>query len=138
MVFIYIFIQWLSRVTSFNKTFTKVVEASVVPSLDTGKLDGIRRLGIQGLWLTVHLTHWGMYIGNLLAVGYLCMYEQWYIALPLVTIISNPLIGGIHCAFNNLENAYREQLGWPLIEANFLPTVLNEIKELFNAYFSKG
>jgi hypothetical protein len=67
-----------------------------------------------------------MYLGNLLALGFICLYEPWYIALPLVTIISNPVIGGIHCGYNNLENRYRSRLNWPLIVDNFLPTILNE------------
>lgn len=139
MVLLSLFIEWLSRITSFSKVFTKVIRSSLDVTLDTGnskRIDWIR-VRLIFLWAIVHLTHWGMYIGNVLAIGFLCVHAEWYIALPLVTVLSNPLIGGIHCLYNNLENHYRERLGWPLIEANFLPTVLKEINQLIEKVKSK-
>lgn len=71
-----------------------------------------------------------MYIGNMLAIVFLVLYEPWYITLPFVTIISNPLIGGVHCLYNNLENYYRQLLGWPLIESNFIFAIIPLIQHL--------
>jgi uncharacterized membrane protein len=71
-----------------------------------------------------------LYIGNLLALFYIVAYAEWYIALPLITLVSNPIIGGFHCAYNNIENTYRAALGWPLIEQNFIPAAIADIKQL--------
>lgn len=84
-------------------------------------------------WFSVFITHLGLYIGNILALFYIVAYEPWYMALPLITLIGNPIIGGIHCAYNNVENFYRGQLGWPLIEQNFLPALIVDIKRLLRS-----
>lgn len=81
-------------------------------------------------WFIIHITHWALYIGNCLALLYIVAYEPWYIALPLITTIGNPLIGGIHCAYNNIENTYRLALGWRMIEQNFLNAIVADINYL--------
>lgn len=81
--------------------------------------------------IVLHITHWGLYLGNLLAIGALVAYAPWYYALPLCTILANPAIGGVHCLYNNLENHLRERLGWPLIEKNFLDGLVPLLKHLF-------
>lgn len=101
-------------------------------------------MGIDWRWyknlfffLVVHTTHWGMYVGNMVALVYVIIYMPWFIILPFVTFLGNPLIGGIQCSYNNLENVYRYQLGWKPIQSNFLPTVVEDIKMLINTVTSK-
>ncbi len=73
-----------------------------------------------------------MYIGNIIALLYIITYEPWYLALPMATILGNPVIGGIHCAYNNIENTYRLALGWSLIDQNFLPAAVSDLRRLLN------
>jgi hypothetical protein len=68
-----------------------------------------------------------MYIGNLVAMVMIIIHMPWWIALPMITFMGNPMIGGLYCAYNNIENRYRERLGWPLIDENFLPTAMESI-----------
>lgn len=86
------------------------------------------------LFCLTNFTHWGLYIGNLVALSYIVAYYPWYIALPMLTILGNPVVGGIQCAFNNLENTYRHKLGWKIIDANFLPAAIEDIKNLIKKF----
>ena len=81
-------------------------------------------------WAVIHATHWSLYVANLLSIVYISAYAPWYYALPLVTMSTNPIIGGMHCAFNNIENTYRMSLGWPLIEQNFLPQAVADVTNI--------
>lgn len=92
-------------------------------------MDWVRCKNLLCFWV-VHLTHWGMYFGNMLALLYLVAFQPWYIVLPFFTILGNPIIGGMHCSYNNIENIYRSALGYPLIEWNFLPQAINDIVRL--------
>lgn len=83
-------------------------------------------------WFVVHITHWSLYIGNLVALVYIVAHQPWYMALPLITLVGNPLIGGIHCAYNNIENTYRTALGWRQIEQNFLPAIIADLQYLLH------
>ncbi len=86
-------------------------------------------------WLIVHLTHWSLYIGNLASMVMVIIYCEWYIALPIMTFLGHPIVGGMHCAYNNIENRYRDKLGWALIEHDFLPTAMDT---LFNKLRKKN
>jgi hypothetical protein len=79
-------------------------------------------------WLIVHITHWGLYFGNIIGIIFIVIYEPWYLVLPLLTILYNPVIGDIYCAYNNIENRYRSALGWPLIEHSFVFTAIEALK----------
>ncbi len=81
-------------------------------------------------WLIAHLTHWSLYIANLASMVMVIVHCEWYIAIPIITVLGNPLIGGMHCAYNNLENRYRDKLGWKLIDHNFLPAAMDALFNL--------
>jgi len=82
------------------------------------------------LFCVANFTHWGLYLGNLVALSYVIAYQPWYIALPMLTVLGNPIIGGIQCAYNNLENVYRSKLGWKIVDQNFLPAAIQDIKNI--------
>ena len=66
---------------------------------------------------TIHL---GFIFGNILSIACLIAYQPFYIWLPIITILSSPLIGGCNCYINRLENRYRIKACMPLIEDRFL------------------
>ncbi len=86
-----------------------------------------RRLSLILLWLNVHLLHWGLLIGFIVSCIFNLIYSPWYVCIPFIIILGNPILGGAYCVYNNLENKYRAQLGWPLIEHNFSVTIIQEI-----------
>ena len=86
------------------------------------------RVQIIILWALTHVGHWSLYLINCIAGIWLIIYEPWYVAVPLITILANPLMGGQYCVLNNVENMFRQQLGWPLIKDNFIDHVAPTLK----------
>ena len=48
------------------------------------------------------------------------MYQPVYVWVPMVTLITHPIVCGAFCALNNIENMYRARLGWTLIQKDFI------------------
>lgn len=64
----------------------------------------------------VHLIIIGM---NTLAIPFLIWKEPFWIWMPMLTMLSSPLLGGAYCLFNRLENYYRYKAGMRPIEDRF-------------------
>lgn len=60
----------------------------------------------------VHLI---VIFGNLVAIPCLIYYQPFYIWLPIITFLVNPMVGGSYCMMNRLENHYRSKADMPLI-----------------------
>jgi hypothetical protein len=61
---------------------------------------------------------------NLLSVLLLLIYTPFYIWLPMLTLLVNPILGGKFCLMNQTENYYRKLAG--------LPTIKDRAEELLN------
>ena len=64
----------------------------------------------------IAITHLLIIAINLISVPFIVAYEPIYVAMPLITFLVSPLIGGTYCMFNRLENFYRQKAGMRLIE----------------------
>jgi hypothetical protein len=82
----------------------------------------------------VVIAHSFMYIMNTLSPIYLIIYEPWYVACPLITVIASPLVSGVYCAFNNLENSIRMRLGLELLNTDFSIFYFRKIKKWFSSF----
>ena len=60
--------------------------------------------------------HFLVVVFNLLAVFYLAIFEKWYVALPLISFISEMAINNWRCGLTMLENKVRTKLGMPRIK----------------------
>lgn len=80
------------------------------------------------LCLTV-LAHLSLYLGNIVALGYLIFNQPWYFGVIACTFGFSPAMNGVFCAFTNLENYYRLKLKLPIIEDDALSFYL---RKLFN------
>lgn len=65
---------------------------------------------------TIHLI---LYALNIASVVMLIVKTPWYVYIPMLTLLSSPLLGGIYCIFNQLENHFRAKAGLPLIHDRF-------------------
>lgn len=86
------------------------------------------------LWILIHITHWTLLLTNLTACFFIIIYQPWYIAIPICTLLNNPILGGKFCMLNDLENRLRSKLGWTLIKKDFTETTINDIKRLIKNY----
>ncbi len=66
-------------------------------------------------WFLVTAMHIGLVFGNVLAFFALPFIAPWYVSLPLCTSIVTVAFSHDNCVLTNLENKYREKLGWPKI-----------------------
>tara|TARA_R100001143_G_scaffold61233_1_gene61668 strand:- start:918 stop:1202 length:285 start_codon:yes stop_codon:yes gene_type:complete len=63
--------------------------------------------------------HLIVYVLNIVSIPLVIIYEPFYIWMPFITFFVSPLLGGVYCMFNRLENVYRQKAGMPLIEDRF-------------------
>jgi hypothetical protein len=64
----------------------------------------------------VAVTHLVIIFLNLLAVPLLIINMPFYIWMPIITLLVNPMIGGAYCMFNRLENYFRFKAFMPPIQ----------------------
>lgn len=60
--------------------------------------------------------HLNVVFFNVLAVLYLVIYEKWYIALPIISFISEMFVNNWKCPLTVIENKIRTKLGIPTIK----------------------
>lgn len=79
-------------------------------------------------------AHSFMYVMNTLSPIYLIIYEPWYIACPLITVIASPLVSGVYCAFNTLENNIRIKMGLQALDNDFSVFYFRKIKKWLSSF----
>jgi len=60
-------------------------------------------------------VHLMVIFGNTAAIPCLIYYQPFYIWLPIITFLVNPMVGGSYCLMNRLENHYRAKANMPFI-----------------------
>jgi hypothetical protein len=63
------------------------------------------------LLILVVIFHIFVVIFNLLAIPYLCIYEPWYVSLPLISFLLRLALVERECPLTYLENMIRSKLG---------------------------
>lgn len=63
----------------------------------------------------IAVVHTLVMVMNTVAIPLLIIYEPFWIWMPIITFLVNPMVGGSYCFMNRLENLYREKAGMPLI-----------------------
>ena len=59
----------------------------------------------------ISIFHIAIIIGNTIAIPMLMLYQPFYIWLPIVTYLCSPMIGGVYCPLNRMENHFRRLSG---------------------------
>jgi hypothetical protein len=60
-----------------------------------------------------------MIVMNTLSIPFIVINTEWYLWMPLITMLVSPVLGGSYCFFNNLEDHYRQQAGLPVKDRGY-------------------
>lgn len=63
----------------------------------------------------IAILHLSIIALNFISIPLIIINEPFWLAMPLITLLVSPLIGGSYCLFNVLENKYRVKAGLPEI-----------------------
>ena len=88
-------------------------------------------------WFVVVAFHVAVVLGNLAAFFVLPFYAPWYVALPACSFVFRLALVGEACPLTELENYYREKLGWKVIRTFIGHYFVKHLRRLWSAVLAR-
>ena len=77
----------------------------------------------------IGFIHWIIVIMNFAAIPCLMVYTEWYIWMPMLTVLVSPFLGSSYCLFSRIENIMRIKACMPLTDDK-MNTLVKLVKKI--------